>query len=108
MGAQSISHHQLSLKMLSRVCGAALVAVVALLSRSNAYMHTHKGLFDCMTGPCVTVPGVGKLQGTKKSTQFTGREIFGFWSIPYGGIPAARTDSNLQSQDLHSTMAIVF
>jgi len=70
--------------MLSRVCGAALVAVVALLSRSNASMHTHKGLFDCMTGPCVTVPGVGKLQGTKKSTQFTGREIFGFWSIPYG------------------------
>ena len=23
-----------------------------------------EGILDCLTGPCVTVPGVGKLQGT--------------------------------------------
>jgi carboxylesterase type B len=30
------------------------------------------------------VPGVGKLQGSKKSTQFTGRDVYGFWNIPFG------------------------
>jgi len=43
-----------------------------------------KGILDCLTGPCVTVPGVGKLQGSKKKTQFTGRDVYGFWGIPYG------------------------
>ena len=37
-------------------------------------IYIPQGLFDCLTGPCVTVPGVGKIQGTKKSTQFTVRE----------------------------------
>jgi len=32
----------------------------------------------------VTVPGVGKLQGSKRSTQWTGRDIFAFHGIPFG------------------------
>lgn len=43
-----------------------------------------KGIFDCLTGPCVTVPGVGKLQGSTKASQFTGRDVHHFLHIPYG------------------------
>ena len=43
-----------------------------------------QGLFDCLTGPCVTVPGVGKIQGSNKETQFSGRKIKGFYGIPFG------------------------
>ena len=27
-------------------------------------------IFDCLTGPCVQGPGVGKLQGSKKQSDF--------------------------------------
>jgi len=60
---------------------ACLLASALLLVSAE---EEDKGIFDCLTGPCVTVPGVGKLQGSKKTTQFTGREVFGFWSIPFG------------------------
>ena len=43
-----------------------------------------QGIFDCLTGPCVTVPGVGKIQGSTKASQFSGRDIHHFLSIPYG------------------------
>ena len=43
-----------------------------------------KGIFDCLTGPCVTVPGVGKLQGSNRPTQFTGRDVYSFFGIPFG------------------------
>jgi len=42
------------------------------------------GILDCLTGPCVTVPGVGKIQGSYKETQFTGRRYFEFLGIPFG------------------------
>lgn len=32
----------------------------------------------------MTVPGVGKIQGSRKSTQFTGRDVYHFLGIPYG------------------------
>ena len=35
--------------------------------------HILQGILDCLTGPCVTVSGVGRIQGTKQSTQFSGR-----------------------------------
>ena len=37
----------------------------------NNFLFDDQGILDCLTGPCVTVPGVGKIQGSKKSTQFT-------------------------------------
>jgi len=43
-----------------------------------------EGILDCLTGPCVTIPGVGKLQGTNKQTQFTNRNYKAFFGIPYG------------------------
>jgi len=51
---------------------------------SPSFSEENKGIFDCLTGPCVTVPGVGKIQGSTKNTQFNGREISGFWGIPFG------------------------
>ena len=42
------------------------------------------GILDCLTGPCVTVAGVGKLQGTWQSTQWTDRRVYGFMGIPFG------------------------
>ncbi|XP_023323658.1 cholinesterase 2 [Eurytemora carolleeae] len=62
-----------SIRLISACC------LVALAAGSES-----EGILDCLTGPCVTVPGVGKIQGSKKSTQFTGRDVFGFWNIPYG------------------------
>merc|ERR1712013_903396 len=50
----------------------------------GAHGSNNTGIFDCLTGPCVTVPGVGKLQGSKRSTQWTGRDIFAFHGIPFG------------------------
>ena len=32
----------------------------------------------------MTVPGVGKLQGSTLKTQFSGRKINGFWGVPFG------------------------
>merc|ERR1711971_1088569 len=43
-----------------------------------------EGILDCLTGPCVTVSGVGKLQGTWQSTQWTDRRVYGFLGIPFG------------------------
>ena len=43
-----------------------------------------QGVFDCLTGPCVTVPGVGKIQGSTRPTQFTGRDSHHFLGIPFG------------------------
>merc|ERR1719290_157990 len=43
-----------------------------------------EGILDCLTGPCVTVPGVGKLQGTWQHTQWTERTYNSFLGIPYG------------------------
>jgi len=42
------------------------------------------GIFDCLTGPCVTVPGVGKLQGSIRPTQWTNRDVYSFFGIPFG------------------------
>merc|ERR1712241_301090 len=42
------------------------------------------GILDCLTGPCVTVAGVGKLQGTWKSTQWSDRRVYEFLGIPFG------------------------
>merc|ERR1711962_623589 len=36
------------------------------------------GILDCLTGPCVTVPEVGKLQGTWQKTQWTERREYSF------------------------------
>merc|ERR1712110_1284457 len=43
-----------------------------------------EGILDCLTGPCVTVSGVGKLQGTWQSTQWTDRRVYQFMGIPFG------------------------
>merc|ERR1712212_1383070 len=43
-----------------------------------------EGILDCFTGPCVTVAGVGKLQGTWQNTQWTDRRVFQFMGIPFG------------------------
>merc|ERR1712055_1152185 len=43
-----------------------------------------EGILDCLTGPCVTVAGVGKLQGTWKSTQWSDRRVYQFMGIPFG------------------------
>ena len=38
-------------------------------------------IFDCLTGPCVQVPGVGKLQGSKKQSDFSvSPKKQGFWN----------------------------
>jgi len=60
--------------MLRVILALALVALAV----------ANEGILDCLTGPCVTIPGVGKIQGSKKSTQFTGRDWYGFWAIPFG------------------------
>jgi len=57
-----------------------LVVSVTSAHQANS---TEKDIFDCITGPCVQVPGVGKLQGSKKQSDFNGRDIFAFYGIPY-------------------------
>jgi hypothetical protein len=42
-----------------------LLACVAGLAVANPIDEDSK-LLDCITNPCITVPGVGKLKGTKK------------------------------------------
>ena len=32
----------------------------------------------------MTVPGVGKLQGSIRPTQWTGRDVYSFFGIPFG------------------------
>ena len=48
------------------------------------YCTVYQGVFDCLTGPCVVVPGVGKLQGSTRPSQFTGRDVHHFLQIPFG------------------------
>jgi len=45
--------------------------------------YNEKDIFDCITGPCVQVPGVGKLQGSKKKSAWKNRDIYSFYGIPY-------------------------
>lgn len=41
-------------------------------------------LASCLTNPCVVVDGVGKIMGTRKETEFTNKNIYSYFSIPYG------------------------
>merc|ERR1711868_2935 len=66
-------------KMIDRI----FVSLLLVCSFVYADNRT-KGIFDCLTGPCVTVPGVGKLQGSTKPSQFSGRDVYHFLHIPYG------------------------
>ena len=52
--------------------------------RTVLYCTVTQGVFDCLTGPCVVVPGVGKLQGSTRPSQFTGRDVHHFLQIPFG------------------------
>jgi len=61
---------------------ASVLSVV--ISGALSIDANESGIFDCLTGPCVTVPGVGKLQGSFRPTQWTGRDIYTFMGIPYG------------------------
>ena len=45
--------------------------IICAISEFKKINFIWQGILDCLTGPCVTVPGVGKIQGSKKSTQFT-------------------------------------
>ena len=56
-----------------------------------------EGILDCLTGPCVTVSGVGKLQGTWKSTQWTDRRVYQFMGIPFGETTGGEHRSCLSS-----------
>jgi len=39
---------------------------VCLAIACSSPAPTNKGILDCLTNPCLNVPGVGKLKGTKK------------------------------------------
>ena len=56
-----------------------------------------EGILDCLTGPCVTVAGVGKLQGTWQSTQWTDRRVYQFMGIPFGETTGGEHRSCLSS-----------
>ena len=43
---------------------ASLASLACLQALANPVQD--EKLFDCITNPCITVPGVGKLKGTKK------------------------------------------
>ena len=47
-------------------------------------VQAKEGIFDCLTGPCVTVAGVGKIQGSWQKTQWTNRRVYQFMGIPFG------------------------
>jgi len=61
-----------------------LSSIFFALLFAGLYAEEEKNILDCLTGPCVTVPGVGKLQGSSLTTQFSGRKVKGFWGIPFG------------------------
>ena len=61
-----------------------------------------EGILDCLTGPCVTVSGVGKLQGTWQSTQWTDRRVYGFMGIPFGETTGGEHRSCLYSKVVQS------
>ena len=56
-----------------------------------------EGILDCLTGPCVTVAGVGKLQGTWQRTQWTDRRVYQFMGIPFGETTAGEHRYYLKS-----------
>jgi len=65
--------------------GRIQVACVIVASLCCSVLGSNDtGIFDCLTGPCVTVPGVGKLQGSYKNTQWTDRQVNAFMGIPFG------------------------
>jgi len=64
--------------------GVAILLSSAALSAAANINASASGIFDCLTGPCVTVPGVGKLQGSMRPTQFTDKEVYAFMGIPFG------------------------
>jgi len=61
-----------------------ILSLLFLFSSIVKAQNNTKDIFDCLTGPCVVVPGVGKLQGSTKPTQFTGRDVHHFLRIPFG------------------------
>ena len=55
------------------------------LAYSAPYNETKDNpLASCLTNPCVVVDGVGKIMGTKKESEFTNKNIYSYFSIPYG------------------------
>jgi len=64
--------------MASPVCSLLALTALATLTLGS------DGILDCLTGPCVTVPGVGKIQGTWQTTQWSERRIYSFIGIPFG------------------------
>jgi len=67
------------------IMGAPYFFLVILASSYGAALgYNDTGILDCLTNPCVTVPGVGKLKGSIRPTQFTGRDVYAFMGIPYG------------------------
>jgi len=67
-----------------RMASQSLFWGILALACSLAQGSNNTGIFDCLTGPCVTVPGVGKLQGSFRPTQWTGRDVYTFMGIPFG------------------------
>jgi len=61
-----------------------LFFVILAVACSFSSGSNNTGIFDCLTGPCVTVPGVGKLQGSIRPTQWTERDVYTFMGIPFG------------------------
>merc|ERR1712200_67310 len=80
MGAVNTHKHTIITVMLRSLFLGVVFLGLAFAHEGN---NTDKGIFDCLTGPCVTIPGVGKIQGSRKQTQYTGRDWYGFWSIPF-------------------------
>merc|ERR1712212_895382 len=71
--------------LFTTIMGAPYFFVVILASSYGAALADNDtGILDCLTNPCVTVPGVGKLKGSIRPTQFTGRDVYTFMGIPYG------------------------
>merc|ERR1712179_894558 len=67
------------------IMGAPYFFLVILASSYGAALgYNDTGILDCLTNPCVTVPGVGKLKGSIRPTQFTGRDVYAFMGVPYG------------------------
>ena len=73
--------NKLATCVLFTLFGLALSGVV----RDDDDSDTHDNpLLTCLTHPCVQVDGVGKILGTKKNSDVSGRDIYSYYSIPYG------------------------
>jgi hypothetical protein len=53
-----------------------LLVLATLAIGSASPTSGNKGIFDCLTNPCLNVPGVGKLKGTKKVLKFISELIY--------------------------------